>query len=144
MELTDEEKAALTAALDGGQDDDLTIKQWQRLADLGLVVWEHAWELTPAGQIVATLLKREARLERAKAKLIEWEQTADENRQENPVAACATLVWEPSHGWYATVEWAERDERLGPHSVNTCGPADDDPLTAVIEASKRTPWPVEE
>ena len=117
MELTDEEKAALIAALDGGPDDDLTIKQWQRLADLGLVVWEHAWELTPAGQIVATLLKRESRLERL----------LDDARV---CFVADTVMTEQQVRIRDRVEYAVEATTRDPD--------------ATIEASKRTPWPVEE
>lgn len=84
------------------------------------------------------------RLAMAKAKLTEWEKLADEARQPHQVSVCAAIQWEPDHGWTAEMEWPEEDVRLGAHTVSTCGPESDDPLTAVVEASKQTPWPLEE
>lgn len=56
MNLTQEQRAALVAA-SLGDDDSLPTIEWQKLDALGLAEWDHAWELTPAGRIVAELCK---------------------------------------------------------------------------------------
>lgn len=152
-DLTTEEKAALVKALDNGGELSGRFCSVVTASDLyargGLVHSSRVTApLTPAGHIVATLLRENEagrRLERAKELLAEWEKMADDARQPHPMLACTTLTYEPGHDWCATFEWAERNEKLGCHSVCASGERQSpDPLTAVIATSQQTPWKLEE
>lgn len=142
MTLTDEEKAALIDALEaeGREVVGLSHQAMIRLDAIGLIVYHQSTRrgcLATAGQIVAELLKKESRLERAREKLKEWatkarvtgfewtDWTMSETSRKGTLRFSVVLTW-----WdQGARDWCQRDP---------------DPLTAVIEASKRTPWPLEE
>jgi|SRR5690606_3455608 len=138
--LSNEEQAVLVKALES---DGVVAQPFvSRFIELGLA-WPEVSRgdeiyLTQAGHIVATFIKENIerkRLETALEKLKEWKVAAGERWLDHEFTLKSSGNWVVSLFWFIG-KWLDESETKHASSP--------DPLTAVIEASKQTPWILEE
>lgn len=133
-ELLPDEREALIRALENDGTFPDGVMPYDSLFALELV-WlrtDGVAGLTAVGHLLAVELRKGDRLERAQQKLKEWGPTVGQG---------AWLEWALADGaWTVYMKWSS-DFRGEPGEACL---RDFDPLTAVIEASRQTPWELEE